>query len=129
MAHDVRQWPDTVYPGEIEDECPEAREVIDALIRRMGEEGPSPDGYHDCKNLGRRMEGLWQLNLRIVGTKRQVRILYAPYGPTIVLFRIHKKSSPQEQRRAYDLAKARKREYEQRLLADRTRHDRNRTLH
>ncbi len=94
MAHDIRQWPDTVYPGEIDDECPEARVAIDVFIERMREEGPSPDGYPDCKNLGARMEGLWQLNLKAKKTQRQVRVLYAPYGATIVLFRIHKKSSP-----------------------------------
>jgi hypothetical protein len=44
--------------------------------------------------------------------KRQVRLLYAPYDQTIVLFRIHKEGSPQEQSRAYELAKSRKGQYE-----------------
>jgi hypothetical protein len=56
------------------------------------------------------MAGLWQINLR--AQKRQVRILYAPYDQIIVLFRIHKKGSPQEQSRAYQLAMKRKRDYD-----------------
>jgi hypothetical protein len=56
------------------------------------------------------MGGLWQINLK--KQRRQIRVLYAPYGHTIVLFRIHRKGSVEEQDRAYDLAKIRKREYE-----------------
>ena len=123
MPHDVRQWPRTVYPGEADRECPEAKEVIDTLLLNMRREGPSPSGYQ-VKTLGARMAGLWQINLKV--EKRQVRVLYAPYGETIVLFRIHKKGSPQEQTRAYDLAKRRKTEYE---LARQSTDERNRTLH
>lgn len=127
MAYDVRQWPDSVYPGEIEAECPEAREVIDALIRSLQSHGPSPDGYK-FKTLGAKVGGLWQISLKV--QNRQIRLLYAPYGSRIILFRIHKKSSPQEQARAYDLAKRRKREYEFAKQADeRAENDRNRTLH
>jgi hypothetical protein len=90
MAYDVRQWPSTVFPGEVDRECPEAREVITVLIRNMRSSGPSPDGYQ-VKNLGRPLGGVWQINLKV--EKRQVRVLYAPYGSVIVLFRIHKKSS------------------------------------
>jgi hypothetical protein len=115
MAHDVRQWPSSVYPGEVDAECPEARELIDVLIRRMREEGPSPDGYR-VKPLGAAMGGLWQINLKKRG--RQIRVLYAPYGQIIVLFRIHRKGSPQEQTRAYDLAKTRKRQFELARQAD-----------
>jgi hypothetical protein len=110
MPHDVKQWPTGVYPGEVDAECPEARAQIDALIFQMRKQGPSPDGYSH-KHLGAAAGGLWQINLKV--KKRQIRILYAPYGQIIVLFRIHKKSSPQEQKRAYKLAKDRKREYEQ----------------
>jgi hypothetical protein len=109
MAHDVRQWPSSVYPGEVDDECPEAKPVIAVLIQNLSTEGPSPAAYQ-VKNLGRKMDGLWQINLRVEG--RQVRVLFAPYGQLIVLFRIHKKSSPAEQTRAYELARKRKREYE-----------------
>lgn len=109
MAYDVRQWPSAVYPDEMIQECPEAEEVIDALIRNMRAQGPSPSGYN-VKTLGAKLGGLWQINLKVV--KRQVRILYAPYSQRIVLFRIHKKGSPQEQTRAYRLAMTRKREYE-----------------
>jgi hypothetical protein len=105
----VKQWPNTVYPDEVNDECPEAKAVIAVLIRKMEDSGPSPEGYQ-VKNLGQKMDGLWQINLKV--EKRQIRILYSPYGSVIVLFRIHKKSSPQEQTRAYELAKKRKREYE-----------------
>ena len=127
MAHDVRQWPNSVYPGEVRAECPEGEEVIDTLIRNLRREGPSPEGYQ-VKNLGKRMSGLWQINMKI--EKRQVRILYAPYGQVIVLFRIHKKGSSQEQKRAYDLAKDRKRQYEAAKSASEQKpNDRNFTRH
>lgn len=109
MAYDVRQWPQTVYPDEVRKHCPEAEPVIDALIRRMQSHGPSPSPYA-VKTLGKAVGGLWQVNLRVDG--RQVRILYAPYGQMIVLFHIHKKSSKQEQNRAYKVATDRKKEYE-----------------
>ena len=41
MAHTVGQWPETVYPGEVHDECPEALAVIAALIVRMKCDGPT----------------------------------------------------------------------------------------
>src|SRR5215470_4365237 len=110
-VYDVRRWPDSVYPGEVSAECPEAREVIDTLILRLRSQGPSPPGYQ-VKTLGAKMGGLWQINLRVMS--RQVRVLYAPYDRVIVIFRIHKKGSPQEQTRAYELAKRRKREYDSR---------------
>jgi hypothetical protein len=109
MAYDVRQWPGTVYPGEMERECPEAEEVIAALIRNLRRHGPNPPGYR-IKTLGTQMGGLWQISLKVRG--RQIRMLYGPYGSTIILFRIHKKGSPQEQIRAYALAIRRKAEYE-----------------
>jgi hypothetical protein len=127
MPHDVRQWPNSVYPGEVDSECPEARQVIDTLILNLRRNGPSPEGYR-AKNLGKRMGGLWQINLKV--EKRQVRILYAPYGLVIVLFRIHKKGSRQEQQRAYELAKDRKREYEiAKDKAERNTNGRSSTLH
>jgi hypothetical protein len=127
MAHDVRQWPESVYPGEVERECPEAREVIDALIRNMRRQGPSPVGYR-VKTLGVKVGNLWQISLKV--QKRQIRLLYAPYGLTIVLFRIHKKGSPQEQTRAYTLAKRRKQDYEEiKRAEERSRHAGHRTLH
>jgi hypothetical protein len=110
MPYDILQWPATVYPGEVQAECPEAAEVIDVLIGQMRARGPSPDGY-SVKNLGKRKGGLWQINLKV--EKRQARILYAPYQGKIVLFRIHKKGSGAEQDRAYDLAMKRKSEYDQ----------------
>ena len=111
MAHDLRQWPGNVYPEET-DEFPDARADIDVALLRLRQQGPMPEGY-EWKNLGRKsMEGLWQLNLKIAESGRQVRLLYAPYGRAIVLFHIHKKSSPQEQKRAYTKAKARKRKAE-----------------
>jgi hypothetical protein len=111
MVQILEQWPGGIYPGEILAECPEAEATIDVLIERMKIEGPNPHGYQ-VKLLGRRRGSLWQLNLKV--EKRQVRILYAPYNEKIVIFRIHKKSSPQEQERAYDLAQSRKRDYERR---------------
>ncbi len=127
MAHDVRQWPASVYPGEIDSECPEARVEIDVLISQMRELGPSPDGYA-FKPLGKKRGGLWQINLKV--EKRQIRVLYAPYKQTIVIFRIHKKGSPQEQDRAYELATKRKSEYERcvRLVGECGGHEGNRTV-
>ena len=113
MGYTIDKWPEGVYPGEIQAECPEAEAMIDVLIARMKGQGPQPDGYQ-VKPLRRRLSGLWQINLKV--QKRQVRVLYAPYGDRIVIFRIHKKSSPQEQERAYALAQKRKREYERQKL-------------
>ena len=127
MPHDVRQWPNAVYPDEVTAECPEALHVIDALLLNFTRHGPSPDGY-SVKTLGKEFGGLWQINLKV--QKRQVRVLYAPYGQQIVLFRIHKKGSPQEQRRAYGLAIQRKREFEaEKERAEREKNGRRRTLH
>jgi hypothetical protein len=123
MAHDVRQWPSTVYPDEVHAECPEALEIIDVLIMNFRRHGPSPPGYH-VKTLGAKIGGLWQINLKV--SKRQIRVLYAPYEQIIVIFRIHKKGSPQEQTRAYELAKRRKSEYE---FAKRNGNARSRTRH
>ena len=126
MPHDVRQWPNSVYPGEATVECPEALHVIDVLLVNFTRHGPSPDGY-SVKTLGKELGGLWQINLKV--QKRQVRVLYAPYGQQIVLFRIHKKSSAPEQRRAYGLAIQRKREFE--AEKERVEREKNgrRTLH
>jgi hypothetical protein len=110
MPYTVCQWPKGVYPDEIRAECPEAEATIDVLIGKMRSAGPNPPGYQ-VKALGKKLGGLWQINLKV--EKRQVRILYAPYPETIVIFRIHKKSSPQEQKRAYESAQKRKREYEE----------------
>jgi hypothetical protein len=110
MPYDIGQWPaDAVYPTEVDRECPEAREIIDALLFAMRRAGPSPPGYA-VKTLGAKQAGLWQINLKV--QTRQVPLLYAPYGHTIVLFRIHKKSSPQEQNRAYGPARRRKADYD-----------------
>jgi hypothetical protein len=122
MPYDVRRWPATVYPGEMKKE-PRGRG--DLLIRELARQGPSPAGY-DVKTLGKGKDGLWQINLKV--QKRQIRILYAPYRETIVLFRIHKKGSPQEQRRAYSLAVKRKREHDK-LTERRSSHDGTRTTH
>jgi hypothetical protein len=109
IPYDVRQWPDSVYPNEVIAECPEALQVIDTLILNFRRHGPSPDGY-GVKTLGKQLAGLWQVNLKV--QKRQVRVLYSSYGQQIVLFRIHKKGSTQEQQRAYELAVRRKRQFE-----------------
>ena len=125
MAFDLRQWPESVYPGEANDECPEAIPTLDNLLLSLGRDGPSPSGYK-VKNLGKRRKGLWQINLKV--EQRQVRVLYAPYGETIVLFRIHKKGSPQEQERAYELAMSRKTQYEfEKAALERASRDGNRT--
>jgi hypothetical protein len=104
MAHELKQWPSDVYPGETE-EFPEAGPDIDTALLELHRQGPSPLGYH-VKNLGKAKDGLWQMNLKV--QRKQIRILYAPYKGFIVVFRIHKKSSPQEQQAAYEVAMARK---------------------
>lgn len=94
MPYEVLKYPASVYPGEVDDECPEARPLLDVLFRAMQVQGPSPSGY-TVKNLGGSKDHLWQINLKSGG--RQVRVLYAPYKGKVVLFRIHKKSSAAEQ--------------------------------
>lgn len=109
MAWSVHTWPRSVFPEEVEDECPEALEAVITVIREMERLGPAPE-VRQVKTLGRKLGSLWQMNLRVEG--RQVRILYAPYDSQILLFRIHKKSSKGEQDRGYELAIKRKRSYE-----------------
>lgn len=108
MPHELKQWPATVYPDETE-EFPEAKPDIDVALLELHRQGPSPLGYH-VKPLGKGKGGLWQMNLKV--ERKQIRILYAPYKDSIVVFRIHKKGSPQEQQRAYTLAMSRKKEAE-----------------
>src|SRR5271155_3161763 len=108
MPYTVKRYPASVYPEEAQAECPEAMPEVEVLITAMQRQGPSPAGFA-VKTLGKGKGGLWQVNLKV--EKRQIRILFAPYDTDIVWFRIHKKSSPQEQQRAYDLAMRRKREY------------------
>jgi hypothetical protein len=104
MPYDLRQWPHTVYPGELSD-FPEAQPEIDVALAALRDQGPQPTGFN-VKNLGKAKNYLWQLSLKV--EKRQIRILYSPYKAAIVLFHIHKKSSPQEQQRAYSKAMTRK---------------------
>jgi phage-related protein len=126
MPYDLRQWPASVYPGETRD-FPEALPDIDVALGALQREGPKPDG-HAFKPLGKKKGGLWQLNLRASG--RQIRILYAPYdGTMIIVFRIHKKSSQQEQQRAYSLAMERKRQAEQKMKNAGGTHDGIPTIH
>lgn len=106
MPYDLRQWPDTVYPGEAQ-QLPMAVVAIDVALRALRMNGPRLDEY-GFKPLGKELDGLWQINFKV--NRQQIRILYAPYGMAIVIFRIHKKSSDQEQQRAYKLAGKRKRE-------------------
>ena len=104
MSFVLQQWPQTVYPDEA-DELPSAKMVIDVALKNLAQYGPKPEGY-SVKNLGKKKGCLWQLNLKV--EKQQIRILFAPYNKTIVVFKIHKKSSPQEQDRAYADAMKRK---------------------
>jgi hypothetical protein len=119
MPYALRQWPATVYPGDIA-EFPEARAAIDVALNEMRRQGPSPAGYQ-VKNLGKAKHFLWQLNLKVAN--RQLRILYAPYKNLIVVFRIHKKSSPQEQQREYTTAMNRKKQAERVLQSGGVTHD------
>lgn len=107
MSYDLRQWPHTVYPNEV-GEFLDALADVDVALRELRSQGPRPEGYK-FKPLGAAKEGLWQLNFKS-SSRRQIRFLYAPYGRVIVVFRIHKKSSLPEQRRAYELAMKRKRQ-------------------
>jgi hypothetical protein len=126
MQYKLCQWPPTVYPKEV-DEFPDAREAIDVALMALAKYGPSPEGYN-FKPLGKARNGLWQLNIRT--SSRQVRILYCPYGNVIVLFRIHKKSAPQEQKKAYKLAIKRKTDLERLVKKGRVSiHDSLNTIH
>lgn len=106
--HTLKQWPDRVFPEEAND-FEEALPALTVLLMQMISYGPYPPGY-EVKNLGKRQGGLWQVNIRV--NRKQIRILFAPYGDHIVLFHIHKKSSPQEQNRAYGTAIRRKADFE-----------------
>jgi len=106
MPYDLCQWPDGVYPGELgQFQSPLAD--IDMALQTLKADGTRTEIY-SVKNLGKLKEYLWQLNLRSDG--QQIRILFAPYNKMIVVFLIHKKSSPEEQQRAYKLAMKRKRQ-------------------
>lgn len=125
MAHRLRSWPVTVYPKETED-FPEALAQIDVALRDLQRFGPSPEGW-SIKPLGKKVANLWQMNLKV--GKRQIRILYHPYNDIIVIFRIHKKSSPQEQQKAYELAVKRKKQYDSLLMNKQSGHDGFFTVH
>jgi transcriptional regulator with XRE-family HTH domain len=107
----LRQWPASVYPKEAND-LPEAKPEIDAALRALGRSGPQLEEY-GAKCLGQSQDGLWQLSFKV--NRKQIRILYAPYDDVIVVFRIHPKTSPQEQQRAYALARDRKKQAERRM--------------
>jgi hypothetical protein len=109
MAYTLHQWPfDTVFPGEAE-QFPDATPTITVLMTRFQADGPRPLGYA-FKPLGKEQDGLWQINLKV--NRRQIRVLYAPYGQIITLFHIHKKASRHDQTAGYALARSRKRQYE-----------------
>ena len=105
MPYELRQWPWNVYPKEVLDDFPEAMADVDVALKEIQAYGPNPITY-SVKPLPKNLKGLWQLSMKSGG--RQIRLLYSAYGQTIVVSRIHKKSSPQEQQRAYDLALQRK---------------------
>jgi hypothetical protein len=111
MPYSLHQWPDGVYPGEL-GKFPTVLADIDTVLVAMRASGPRLEGF-SVKNLGKKLDGLWQLNLKSDG--RQVRILFAPYGDRMVVFLIHKKSSPEEQKRAYKIASKRKRELDTKI--------------
>jgi hypothetical protein len=125
MPYELRQWPRTVYPDEVADLF-DAQADIDVALSELRTQGPRPEGYQ-FKPLGAVKGGLWQLNFKSSG--KQIRFLYAPYGNTIVIFRIHKKSSPQEQQRAYTQAMKRKRQAELIISSAGMSHVHNLTVH
>jgi hypothetical protein len=110
MPYDLRKWPENVYPKEVRD-MPDAHVAIATALHALRTRGPYLEEY-GYKNLGKAKGSLWQINFKVIATKRQVRILYAPYHQTIIVFMIHKKSSSQEQQRAYERAADRKRQAE-----------------
>ncbi|NUQ36036.1 MAG: type II toxin-antitoxin system RelE/ParE family toxin [Planctomycetaceae bacterium] len=124
MTYHVKQYPPAKVVPEESNQFPEAQVELDAAINEMRRQGPSPAGFN-VKSLGAVLGGLYQLNLRVKG--KQIRILYAPYGTEIILFHIHKKTSPQEQKAGYSVAMARKKEYERKLKEQQ--HAGNRTVH
>lgn len=104
MLYKLYQWPASVYPGEA-DEIPDAKVDIDVALNSLKQFGPQRAEY-GAKNLGKQKAYLWQINFKV--NRKQIRILYAPYAEAIVVFRIHTKTSPQEQKHAYELAVKRK---------------------
>lgn len=111
MAWWLRQWPASVYPREADD-LPDEKPDIDAALRALSRFGPQREEY-GAKCLGQGQDGLWQLGFKV--NRKRIRILYAPYGDVIAIFRIHPKTSPQEQERAYALARDRKKQAERRM--------------
>jgi phage-related protein len=108
MSYDLRQWPGSVY-GDAMKALPNEEVEIDIAIRSIRRHGPMPPGYK-AKPLKDDLHGLYQLNFKVRG--KQIRFLYSPFRKTVVFFIIHGKSSPQEQKHAYNIAKRRLREVE-----------------
>ena len=55
--------------------------------------------------------GINQVNIKV--NKEQIRILFSVYDKNIVVWRVFKKTSPQIEHRAYELALSRKKQAEQ----------------
>ncbi len=108
FMYELNQWPESVYLDAEKGFMVAAIQAkVDLFLDSVRKEGPSPEAF-SCKNLGKKLGGLWQANLKV--NRLQIRVLYAPYRRKIVVFLIHKKTSKQEQERAYKLAMKRKAE-------------------
>lgn len=110
MPYALKCWPESVYRKEVLDLPADIRAPVVEALRRLRTEGVRPVGY-SCKPLGRSLRGIWQMNFK-TERNEQMRLLYFAEGQEIVLLTVFKKTSEQEEQRAYELAKKRKREAE-----------------
>lgn len=110
MAYDIRQWPASVRKSEIGKLPPDAEVAILVMLRAMRLRGAWLEEY-TIKPLPGRLHGLNQVNMKVNG--EQIRVLFSVYGQCIVVYRAFKKTSPQIEQRAYDIALNRKNAAEQ----------------
>jgi phage-related protein len=109
MPYTISQWSDSVQRKEIEGLPLDASNAVLVMLRTMRRDGPKPSGYK-IKPLAKRLHGLSQANLKV--NKEQIRVLFSVYGQRIVVLHVFKKTSPQAEQRAYQLALDRKKTVE-----------------
>ena len=105
MPYELKQWPSSIQ-NEVEELPTEAKASVLVMLRGMSQRGPWLPEYK-IKPLPRHLHGLNQVNLR--NKKEQIRVLFFVSGNMVVIVRVFKKTSPQEEQQAYKLAAARMR--------------------
>jgi len=109
MAFTIHQWPANIQRKEIEGLPSQAATAVLVMLRAMSTAGPQPEEYA-TKQLGKRLRGLIQANMRI--NKEQIRVLYAVFGNKIFVLHVFKKTSQQIEDRGYERAIGRKKTVE-----------------